>query len=177
MGTIPIDKIGRYDYGEIVKLDQETFQKWKNWSEVVKGDLMRIIDYEQIYDYFIDVVNANLEHVKANEGMKFCNFVTNCYAIQAAVGIRRHMKSKKDSISLMRLLEQIKKCSSQFTYEFYSRCFPSNGGDWQKSTFRNFSDDKKVISQQKIEADIENLKKIAKIVEDFVDQRIAHLDK
>ena len=160
-----------------MKLDQETFQKWKSWSDKIKDDLMQLIDYKQIHDYFIIIVNANLDHVKLNKGKKFCDFVRKCYAVQTAVGIRRHMKSDKKSISLMRLLEQIKKCSRQFTYDFYTQCFPVDGGEWQKATFRNFTDDEKVFSEQKIEADIESLKKIAKTVENLVDQRVAHLDK
>ena len=160
-----------------MKLDQQTFQKWEDWCEKIKDDLMQLINYKQIHDYFIGVANANLEHIKANEGILFCDFVRKCYGIQAAVGIRRHIKSGDDSISLMRLLEQIKKCANQFTYEFYLQCYPIDGHEWQRSTFDSFSDDGKVISEQKIQDDIQELNKIGGKVTSLVDRGIAHLDK
>lgn len=160
-----------------MKLDQHTFQKWKDWSERIKDDLMQLINYQQIHDDFIDVVNANLEHIKANEGILFCDFVRKCYGIQAAVGIRRHIKTDDDSISLMRLIDQIEKCADQFTYEFYLKCYPINGYEWQKLTFNNFSVDGNVISEQKIKDDIRELEKIGGNVTSLVDRGIAHLDK
>jgi hypothetical protein len=77
----------------------------------------------------------------------------------------------------MRLLEQIRHCAKQFTYEFYLQCYPIDGHEWQKSTFNNFSDDGKIISEQKIEDDIEQLNKIGGKVTSLVDRGIAHIDK
>ncbi|RLA89666.1 MAG: hypothetical protein DRG20_04425 [Deltaproteobacteria bacterium] len=77
----------------------------------------------------------------------------------------------------MKLLEQIKKCANQFTYDFYLQCFPINGYEWQKSIFSNLSNNGNVISEQKIENDIKELKKIKKKIAPFVDRGIAHLDK
>lgn len=156
-----------------MKLDIETFQKWKNWSDKIKDDLMQLIDYKQIYDYFIIVVNANLEHINVNQGKKFCDFVRKCYAVQAAVGIRRHVKSDKDSISLMRLLEQMKECSNQFGDDLFRREFFPLPNRVTKEGFFSCC----VVSKQEIEKDMALLRDIADKVESLVDQRVAHLDK
>lgn len=164
---------------EEMKLDKLTFKKWLEWIDVIKDDLQGIITYQQICKYFEDVINANLEHIKTNKGNTFCDFIRKCYAITAATCIRRHKMNSQDSISLMKLLSQIKKCASQFTYKFYLETYPlqPNEFEWQKSTFSNFSKDGNVVSEELIEQDMQEIERIAGKVSDFVDRFIAHLDQ
>ena len=134
---------------------------------------MALMDYKQIHDHFISVINGNLEHMNQNNGKKFCEFVRKCYAVQAAVGIRRHIKSDKDSISLMRLLEQMKECSNQFSDDLICReCFPLPNKVTKEGFFSCSG-----VSKKEIERDMALLKDIADKVESLVDQRVAHLDK
>ena len=141
-------------------------------------DIYTMVNNQQIYKYFINVVNANIEHIKANEGPLFCDFVRQCYGVQAASAIRRHIKVDDDSISLMRLINQIKQCASQFTYDFYLKRYPViNGQEVQKFKFQEFSDDGRIISEHKIDSDIKELEKLGRKVGDLVDRIIAHLDK
>jgi len=161
------------------KLTSETFERWKKWTDKISEDLQNIVDCHQIYAYFFEMVNANLEHISENHGGLFCDFVRRCYGVQAATGIRRHVKNKKDSISLMKLLDQLQKSASQFTYEFYLQQFPIEGDKWalQESTFANFSENKQTLSGSMILKDIETIKNIAGKVSDFTDRAIAHLDQ
>lgn len=164
-------------------MDQKTFNRWKAWCETIKDDLMQLLDDKQIYESFVEVTNNNFEHIKANEGLLFCDFVRKCYGVQAAVGIRRHVKVNGDSISLMKLLKQIEQCADQFTYDFYLQCYPPDKnhslppGKWQEMTFRKFSDDGQVISKKKVQDSIQELSIIGDKVALFVDKGIAHLDK
>jgi len=107
-----------------MKLDKKTFDKWVEWTEKIESDLIAIIHNQQIHNYFINIVNANFKHIESHGGLAFCDFVRQCYGVQAALGIRRHSKTDDDSISLMRLLEQIKQCANQFTYDFYLERYP-----------------------------------------------------
>lgn len=161
------------------KLDKSIFQNWLSDIDVIRKDLQDVLNYQQICKYFEDIVNANLDHIRANKGKTFCNFIRKCYAITAATCIRRHAMFEKDSISLMRLLYQIKNCASQFTYVFYLEVYPLNSNEpiWQKLTFSNFSNDGKIISEDLIERDMDEIKTITKKVSDFVDRFIAHLDR
>lgn len=124
------------------------------------------------------MVNENLVHIKKNHGTKFCSFVRKCYGVHAAVGIRRHAKID-DSISLMKLIDQLEKSAEQFTYEFYLQQFPLEKGkwEWQKATFASFSNDQKNLSKAIISSDMEKLKNIAGKVSNFTDRSIAHLDQ
>jgi hypothetical protein len=161
-----------------MKLDDNTFDKWVQWLEKIELDVYIMVNNQQIYNYFINVVNANIEHIEANEGRPFCDFVRQCYGVQAATAIRRHIKVDGDSISLMQLLKQMKQCASQFTYDFYLKRYPViNGREVQKFKFQEFSDDGKIISEHKIDNDIQELEKIGRKAAELVDRIIAHLDK
>ncbi|NQS88685.1 hypothetical protein HQ584_02700 [Patescibacteria group bacterium] len=164
-----------------MKLDKVTFQKWFDWVEKIRNDIEIILNHQQICEYFEKTVNANLDHVKKNDGRTFCDFVRANYAISAAACIRRHERISRDSISLMKLLDQIKKCADQFTYNLYLEYYPLNPVDppwhvWQKLTFMNFSDDGKIISEEKIDQDMKEIENIAGKVSNFADRVISHLD-
>jgi len=162
-----------------MKSFMKTFEKWKRWCKDIENDLTDLLKDKQIHDFFFEMVNENLEHLKAIDGtLLFFDFVRNCYADRASVGVRRYIKPK-DKKSLMRLLKEMKKYAEQFTYDFYLSCYPIEDGqfEWQKPTFNIFSDDGKVVSKRKIEEDIKSLKNTCDKVEKFVDKGIAHLDK
>jgi hypothetical protein len=161
------------------RLSTKTFERWRVWAERIQNDLQSIVNYHQVYEYFIETVNANLDHIKKNHGILFCDFVRKCYGVHAATGIRRHVKNEKDSISLMRLLDQLLKSADQFTYTFYLQQFPAKKDEWewQKSTFASFSENMQTLSGAMISDDIETIKNIAGKVSNFTDRAIAHLDQ
>lgn len=161
------------------RLTNNIFERWKIWTGKIEADLQNIINYHQVYEYFIEMVNENLVHIRENHGTKFCSFVRKCYGVHAVAGIRRHAKIEKDSISLMKLLDQLEKSADQFTCEFYLQQFHLEKGkwEWQKSTFASFSNDQKSLSKAIISSDMDTLKNIAGKVSSFMDRSIAHLDQ
>ena len=62
-----------------MKLDKKTFEKWKDWCDKIKADLTILLLYKQIHDYLFEIVNANLEHIKSNNGILFFDFIRDCY--------------------------------------------------------------------------------------------------
>lgn len=160
-------------------LTNKTFSRWADWMEKIQNDLQEIVDYQQIYRYFINTVNANLQHINDNQGSVFCDFIRKCYGTYAASGIRRHSKNGDESISLMKLLDQLKKSANQFTYQFHLEQYPlkDDGIEWQKKTFEYFSEDGNSLSEEIIEEDIQTVKDIAGKVSKYVDRAVAHLDK
>jgi len=161
------------------KLNKKIFQRWLKWIDVIKHDLENALLYQQICRYFEDVYNKNLAHIKANKGATFCDFIRNCYAITAASCIRRQIMYEDKSISLMKLILQMRDYSGQFTYKFYLHMYPlkPNDHEWQRLTFGNFSEDGKILSRKVIEHDIKKIEQIARKVSNYVDRAIAHLDK
>jgi hypothetical protein len=159
---------------------KEEFLKWQGWMNRIKEDIgERLVVPRHVYRKLVEVANANLDHITKYSGWHFVKFVRHGYAAQVAVGIRRHVKDNKDSISLMRLLREVRDNAPRFTYQFFLEQFPvdENYVPWQKPTFGRFSDDGITVSSRILNEDTENLKTLAKNVEDFVDKDVAHLDK
>jgi hypothetical protein len=162
-----------------MKLDSTAFEKWEKWGKMIHDDLChRLIHPRQLFRGFNEMAKANAEHIVRYGGGHFFDFVAQGYITQVAMTIRRH--SKDDStISFMRVLEQVKTCAPQFTYEIYLRQHPINPdyGEWQKPTFAHFSDDGMVVSVTKVDADIVVLKTLTASVVELCDRELAHLDK
>ena len=124
------------------------------------------------------MAKANVEHIMAHGGGYFFHFVAQGYITQVAMAIRRHSKDD-ESISFMRVLQQLKTCAPQFTYDVYLQQHPikPNNVVWQKPTFARFSDDGIVVSETRIAADIAALKALTGKVVTLCDKQIAHLDR
>lgn len=161
-----------------MRYTSDNFKRWIEWADRVGRDLTYLIHYKQIHAEFVEVINENLEHIKKNYGVIFCDWVRRCYGVQAAVGIRRHVRLRNDdSISLIKILDQLSKCACQITYAAYLEIYPMNGFEWQKSTFEGFSKDGITLSAQIINQDIGALKEIDNKIGPFVDKVFAHLDR
>ncbi|NOS35197.1 MAG: hypothetical protein GQ522_01020 [Deltaproteobacteria bacterium] len=162
-----------------MKLTKAEFDKWSKWADEITADLTTIVNNQQIYKQFEEVANANWDHIVTYKGDLFCDFVRHCYGVQAALGIRRHIKIDKDSISLMKLADQMRNCAKQFTYEFYLDRYPFKADkfEWQKSTFMIFSENGDFLSEDLISTDMADLENIGGKVSDFVDRTMAHLDQ
>lgn len=164
-----------------MKLTEAEFDKWKDWCGQIGKDLMRLQNYQQHHDCFIEVVNANLNHIESHQGRPFVDFVRDCYGFQAAVGVRRQSKSGCDNVSLMKLLEQINKCSKQFMYSFYRERHLIEGNEKRKQLFSKFTVDGRItdnslISISAIEEDIDTLRDRTAKMCLIVDRGIAHWD-
>ena len=160
-----------------MKLEPVVFTKWQEKIGNIESDLQWLVNNQQIFNRFMEVVSTNADHIADNEGAAFCSFVRRCYGVQAAVGVRRHA-SLNDKTSLMYLLNQIYCCADQFTYEFMLQVHPQTDGanEWQRSVFDAFSGGGKTLSARIIEQDRSQLAHVAKRVTPYVDRRIAHLD-
>src|SRR5262245_8205426 len=159
---------------------KDEFVKWQGWMKRIEDDIgNRLVVPRQTHRKFVEVVNANLDHINRHSGSHFVDFVRHGYAAQVAMGIRRHVKSKDDSVSLMRLLKQVGENARRFTYKFFLEQCPIRADyvNWQEPTFRQFSDDMIAVSERIVTEDMDNLRALAKSVEDLVDKDIAHLDK
>jgi len=93
--------------------------------------------------------------------------------------VRRQVKAQDDSLSLLRILSQIKDCAPQLTFDFFLKLFPRDPEyvPWQEPTFKNISADGRVASAGLINGDIEEIKRLTAEIEAYADRALAHLDK
>ena len=161
-----------------MRLDDVAYTKWQKWMIKVERDLTRLIDNQQIFLKFSEVVNENAEHIYLLDRGVFVGFVWKCYVDQAVMGIRRHLKTR-NAISLTRVIWQVHECADQFTYEFYLRQFPKDRYpvNWQTPAFGRFSDDGQSISRRIVELHLETVDRLNEEIRRFANRAIAHLDK
>jgi len=156
------------------------FPKWQKWTEQIRTDVEnRLVNVRQVFRFFVEIVTANSEHIAKNYGDVFIRFVARCYVSHAAMAIRTHVKTDEQSISLMRLLIQIRECAPQFTFPFFLQQFPRDPSYLrpQTVTFGLFSKDGKTVSPALVQKDIDDLKALTTKVEKLADRTVAHLDK
>lgn len=145
----------------------------------VEKDLTQIVHNQHVFLTFQEIIRDNQQHIRKLNGSIFCDFVRDCYVPAAVMGVRRHLKSSEDSVSLRKVLEQMETCANQFTYDFYLAQFPPNpdGPNWQRPTLGNFSKDGKTISAEIIDSHIDMLEKLDPEIEQYADRMLAHLDR
>jgi hypothetical protein len=156
------------------------FPKWQQWAERIKTDVEnRLVNPRQVFRGFVQIINANAKHIAEHDGAVFVRFVQRCYVSLTAMAIRSHVKQGDESISLARLLTQIRDCADQFTFRFFLQQFPPDPSyvDWQTVTFAHFSEGGNAVSPAIVNKDIDDLKALTAQVEKHADRSLAHLDK
>ncbi len=162
-----------------MQLDDNVWKRWTDWISQVTADVQSTVNDRAIFQAFNEEVRQNQTWIHQHHGQVFYSFVVRCYVARVALGVRRHVKNKDDSISLLRLLDQMRNCAPQLTVDFYLRHFRAESDEepWMRLTFAGMSDDGLAASATKIEADIAEVERLTAQVELFADRVLAHLDK
>jgi hypothetical protein len=162
-----------------MRFDLETWQRWCNWIVQIREDLSDMVDDHATFDTFGDVVQANSAWLDELQGGHFIDFVKRGYVTKTVFGIRRHLKSHPDSVSLRRLLEQMQTAADQITFDFYLERFPREPRehDWQKFSFGRFSNNGTTVSPDVIGEHLLALDGLNKDIEAMADRSLAHLDR
>ncbi len=162
-----------------MKVDTSTWEKWTGWVEKIHSDLGNVVTDQTIFAGFREVIEANGAWIDSIEGGLFIDFIRRNYAAAAFMGIRRQLKASDDSVSLMRLLNQVSAGADQITYDFYLSVFPkrAEGLEWQRWTFDTLSSDHERVSPEIVQADIAEIRSLNNTIEEIADRSVAHLDR
>jgi hypothetical protein len=166
-----------------MKVDGQVWKKWQLWAERIREDFGQVVEDRDVFEGFREVVQANGDWIDANEGGLFIDFIKRSYVGNAFMGVRRQLKVDKDSISLMRLLEEMAAQAHQVTLDFYLSIFPfkpeqeQDGLTWQEVTFRTFTDDRVTLSSRMISEHIQQARALAAEIERAADRTVAHTQK
>jgi len=168
-----------------VKFTDEAWNKWGEWLKSIKADLQPALLDADVFRDFSAVIEENSAWIDQHEGGYFCGFIARCYAHRMALAVRRQIKEGSQSISLMRIIGQIRLCAPQITFADYMRFFPAEpiGPPWQALTFRKMCDpnvpsvtDDVTVSETVIGQDVARLQQASSAIEAFADRVVAHAD-
>lgn len=171
-----------------VVIDEKKWQEWIRWVDRIQADIQELRKDQQRFALLKGVVSDNARWLDDHDPGRFVWFVRRWYVTHASMGVRRQVKCKKDkSISLVRLLDEIRRRSGSLTFKFYLDQHPRGmeGPPWQALAFGKLARcgrtiaEEDVISADIVEEDIRALTDKGSRLDDvvaLVDKEFAHLD-
>jgi len=178
----------------------QKLEKWLRWMETIHNDIQALVEDANMFWEVQDIIRENPRIQKPNA---FYSYLARTYFSHAAAGIRRQTELQKDSISFLRLLDEIAKNPEELSSDYFNSRHPhSNGPDLDQVVGKagleavgivDTSQLKEIIKMddfapyadasgayvcpQMVKDDKARLKSKAKILVEFADKRIAHWDK
>ena len=103
---------------------KEKLEKWKMDLESIEYDLMRLYalrrDFKKVQDVVLSVKDCKSEDEPFLSSFKvFANLVLRGYVASIVMGIRRQLKAKDDTISLIGILKDIKQNNQYISKSYY----------------------------------------------------------
>jgi len=178
----------------------QKLEKWIRWMETIHNDIQALVEDANMFWEVQDIIRENPRIQKPNA---FYSYLARTYLSHALAGLRRQTKLQKDSISFVRLLEEIAKNPEELSRDYFNSCHPdSNGPDLNQvvdkagleavgivdssqlkeiikmDDFAPYADTSGAyVCPQMVKDDKTRLESEVKKHVEYVDKRIAHWDK
>jgi hypothetical protein len=149
--------------------------KWGRWLGKIYEEVTLLVWSKDIYDRIGEIVVGNPSINTANQ---FYRWLARNYVHTALMGIRRQADLDPNAISLIKLLEDMKNNFHLLTRAHYLSLYPSEMRELGNDDFDGLAGvDASEYPKEKIDADLIVLQKIKRLHGEFIDRRIAHLDR
>jgi len=151
------------------------FIKWKErWLPVLDEEITILFHHRQIF-WRLQKIKRN--NCALHENNSFFTFLARSYTDSAMIGMRRQIKIDDSSISLARLLSEIKETShlvsrEQFVQMYLDAKLPEHVPNEIFDRYGNSH-----IDPDKVANDLSYLRGKARACEKWADKRVAHYDK
>jgi len=172
---------------------KEKLEKWKMDLESIEYDLMRLYalrrDFKKVQDVVLSVKDCKSEDEPFLSSFKvFANLVLRGYVTFIVMGIRRQLKAKDDTISLIGILKDIKQNNQYISKKYLVSLYLLRYQDvsnHNKELLKEIAEggwkrmlgDCEYLPSEVVENDIKKLKDPAKGIEYFADKYISHHDR
>jgi len=148
------------------------------WLAVIDQSLADLVIDEHIFRELQGVIRAN-PRFKTVPGT-LTQWIARSFVNSAAVGVRRQVKNDKQSVSLRRVLEEIRAYPWLISRESYLKHFEDSPDYLRERGEEEFAElaDKggSHIDPAIVERDIADLTSAAERIERYADRRVAHYD-
>lgn len=151
-------------------------EKWIRWLEIIKSEIQDLVVAKYTFSEVQNIIQKNTE---IHKNSSFYDYFARTYVSHALSGLRRQIKSDKQSISLVRLFEEMISSPETFSRAFYHEMYKGSVVEhFADKDFNNFAKPEQLhIDPSLIQKDLYELRKMTKRCEDFTDKRLAHRDK
>ena len=153
--------------------------KWLRWMKDIEYEISHLLGDVEAFRRVREIVKANPRIQKPH---RFYRYLYDSYISHAIIGLRRQIKRGTDSISLVRLLEEIAKAPQELSFNYYCSLLTQSLAQTElaiiKNDFKRHADASGAhVCPQMIEDDLDKLRKTTIACEEYADKRIAHRDK
>ena len=177
-------------------------EKWLKWMKAIEKEIYGLVVDANMFWEVQDIIRENPRIQKPSV---FYRYLGRTYLSHALAGLRRQIKSHRDSISFVGLLDEIANNPEQLSRSYYrSLCSHPDGPDIsqiemdgregleevgitdtsqlkeliQMDDFAPYADASgEHVCPKMVEDDLKQLKLAVETQEEFADKRIAHWDK
>lgn len=103
----------------------QKLEKWLEWMKTIHDDILALVQDANMFWEVQDIIRGNSRIQKPNA---FYSYLARTYFSHAAAGIRRQTKLQKDSISFVRLLDDIAKNPEELSRDYFNSRHPDSNG-------------------------------------------------
>ena len=105
----------------------QKLEKWLRWMETIHDEILVLVQDANIFWEVQDIIRENPRIQKPSA---FYSYLARTYLSHALAGLRRQAKLQKDSISFVRLLDEIAENPEELSRSYFNSRYPSfNGPD------------------------------------------------
>lgn len=152
-------------------------EKWGRWIGAIHNDLVSSATSRQIYEETKRIIIDN--PVLANGSTVFFDYLVRWYVDSAVMGLRRHVKIDRESISLAGLLQDIADNPTLLSRTHF--VFLSNRPEmhpYLNCTFDKYAGEGAAyVSSEAVRQEMDEFCNRSKRCETYADRVVAHLDK
>ncbi|MCG7852712.1 MAG: hypothetical protein MIO92_09335 [Methanosarcinaceae archaeon] len=153
--------------------------KEEKWQAMLKRIIEALSDLRvnhYIFNGFMEIVESNPDLPDNN---LFIVWAWKNYLFAAAMGVRRQLSSKYDDVSLVNLLEDIKKEPAVLSRQRYTSLFKGTGFENDSHYVNNCFDEivgkgKDFIDPTEVDSDIKSLNETAESLKVYATKTLAH---
>lgn len=151
-------------------------RKWMRWLKVIEEDVSELVVAKHIFHTLQGMIRENQS---LHQPSSFYYYLKNTYISHTVVGIRRQIKSSDQSISLMRLLEEMKATPEYLSRDHFVSLYKGTRAErYAHGDFDKFArSGAPYIDSDRVAFDLQELLDASSKVEDFADRRVAHRDR
>ena len=151
-------------------------EKWLKWLKVIHDGIQDIVVAKREFHEVQAIIKAN---PKLHKPSSFYDYLSRTYVSHVIIGVRRQIKCDSQSISFVRLMNEMIDSPATFSRKYYVGLYKDSVvQDFADKDFDVFADAcAPHIKASLVCDDLASIRKASERCEEYVDKRIAHWDK
>lgn len=167
-----------------IKQESNNVKKWLKWFETIEREVTLLVRNRHVYREVTGIVREN---ETARQASSFHDIFSEGYVASAVLRVRRLGSRRKNDVSMSNLLTKIEACNCEISLERHLRMMTENNSceeNWKrelnvKRAINNFEhlcgSGHKILSKATVNKDITKLKQAIEVIENYANERIAHI--